>query len=139
MNINDVPIPSVAAVSKAIGLGVVESRKLLAEMTDEKRERIVAAAQAWNAGKHEEFGARLVDPIENDPNVAPLIKLAEVEARREIEQEFLAEFGADGKLAPEDCPGHCHHVWNKTKQILERKYAIHWYTPAEMNPGTFFD
>ena len=68
----------------------------------------------------------LHDPVEDDPEVRPKIEAA----TRQAESE-LAEVSRD--------IGFCHKFWALKKKILRRNYGIDWKTPAEMNPGTFYD
>ncbi|MFO0803473.1 MAG: hypothetical protein U0791_10180 [Gemmataceae bacterium] len=66
------------------------------------------------------------DPIEDEPHVHPLLKLAEQEAESLLKDEpRRMGFG---------------HAFAATKkQILRQKYGIEWRTPAEMNPHIAFD
>lgn len=35
--------------------------------------------------------------------------------------------------------GMCHWIWGAEKRILQEKYGMTWYTPAEVNPHILFD
>ena len=67
------------------------------------------------------------DPIEDDPNVKPLLRAAEKEAKSAEELQGPRRFGW------------VHGYWSVKKRILKEKYGIDWRTPAEMNPKMAFD
>jgi hypothetical protein len=67
------------------------------------------------------------DPIEDDPDAAPLIRQADREAREKSDR------------GPQMPLGQCHVFWAIKKRILKEKYGIDWKTPKEMNPKTAFD
>ncbi|OGH10637.1 MAG: hypothetical protein A2857_01790 [Candidatus Levybacteria bacterium RIFCSPHIGHO2_01_FULL_36_15] len=69
---------------------------------------------------------RLHDPQEDDPEKGKIIKTAEEEAIKELEN-------IPRKL------GFVHLLWKTQKRILKDKYGIDWKTSAEMNPDTRFD
>ena len=68
------------------------------------------------------------DPIEDDPEIRPLIDAATEEAN-----EALADHPRRGQL------GFCHVLWATKKRILREKHGIEWRTPSEMDPLTFYD
>jgi hypothetical protein len=68
------------------------------------------------------------DPIEDDPQIGPLIDAATREAH-----EALADHPHRGQL------GFCHVLWGKKKEILREKHGIEWRTPSEMDPLAFYD
>lgn len=35
--------------------------------------------------------------------------------------------------------GSCHWIWVMKKSILQEKYGITWYSPAELNPDVIYD
>ncbi len=70
----------------------------------------------------------LHDPREDDPVWGPLIKQAEEEADREL----INHKQRGGR-------GYCFVYWEKMRWILWKRYGIEWKSPAEMNPGTFYD
>ena len=67
-----------------------------------------------------------VDPIENDDRYAAILASAE----REIEEVLKGRRRGMGS---------CHRYWRTKKQILEEKYGVIWFSPAEMNPSILFD
>jgi hypothetical protein len=67
------------------------------------------------------------DPIEDDPNVQPLIRAAEEEAMSAPELQ-----GSRPR-------GWVHGYWDVKKRILKEKYGIDWRTPAELNRNVAFD
>ncbi len=69
-----------------------------------------------------------IDPIENDPLIAPLIAEAEKLANIELEEQKV-----------EINRGFCHLFWKTKKRILKEQFGIEWKSPAEMNKGLRFD
>ncbi len=77
--------------------------------------------------KHEAMSGDLRhDPLEDDPQIGPIIRKAEKDAEEELSGE------------PEGL-GFCHLLWATQKEIPQTKYRISWETPAEMNPDVIFD
>ena len=68
----------------------------------------------------------LHDPIEDDPQMAPLIKAAEKKAKIELRGTKVGM-------------GWCHMFWGVKEQILQEEYGVEWFSPAEMNPNVCFD
>jgi len=68
----------------------------------------------------------LHNPIEDDSQIAPLIKSAEKKAEKQIR--------AYGIIM-----GRCHMLWAAKRQILQEEYGVEWFSPAEMNPNVCFD
>jgi len=69
-----------------------------------------------------------IDPIENDPQLKPLVEAAAKEAEAELQPP------RDGHEM-----GMCHHLWRRQKEILRERHGIDWRSPAEMNPDIIFD
>jgi hypothetical protein len=67
----------------------------------------------------------LHDPIEDDPLIQPV--LAEADALAETEVPHI------------DNEGWCHSFWAAKQRILRKQFDVEWFSPADMNPGTFFD
>jgi hypothetical protein len=65
------------------------------------------------------------DPIEDDPAARPALEAADREA-----DEVVRHAPRGGKI---------HLYWDAKKQLLKEKHGIEWRSPAEMNPGWFFD
>ncbi|MAT72203.1 MAG: hypothetical protein CMJ58_22070 [Planctomycetaceae bacterium] len=65
------------------------------------------------------------DPAESDSSLAPYLLRATLETERKV--------GPDGDI------GYCFAYWDRKKRILREQYGVHWRTPAEMNPETFYD
>lgn len=74
------------------------------------------------------------DPIEDDPQLKPMIAEADREAARQ-----LTDFRS--KRDPPGSPrlGDRHLYWAVKKEFLREEYGIEWRTPAEMNSGVAFD
>lgn len=66
------------------------------------------------------------DPIERDPEIAPLIDEADRITQKELANEKRRM-------------GFCHLYWRTKKRVLKEQFGIDWKTPAEMNPGVMFD
>ncbi len=66
------------------------------------------------------------DPIEREPSIALLIAQADEMATKELEGRRRGT-------------GFCQLYWRTKKRILKEHFGIDWKTPAEMNPGVFFD
>lgn len=133
------------AVREATGMGVLQAREFarttdpallkrilvekvrcpdkLPSLPEELRERIFKASASQDNGSH------LVDPIEFDPVLGPVIRKVMDEASAEMREEF-------GQWPQE---GICHSIWKRTKQRLSQEHGIDWYSPAEMNPNSLFD
>ena len=69
------------------------------------------------------------DPIERDPKYRDIFAKIDAEVTLALRDSQIKE----GDL------GYCHTFWHKKKEILRKKYKIHWKTPAEMNPFILFD
>src|ERR1051326_244384 len=89
-----------------------------------KERRAIAAEKLASVGKVDDD--RLVDPIEDDPVVQPILREAEQMAEAE-----LADHNHD--------MGFCHLLWRTKQRILARQFSIVWFSPAEMNPYILFD
>jgi hypothetical protein len=79
----------------------------------------------WSAPVYEPFTDKH-DPIEDDPAMKPIFAAVD----REVND------------ATRDGPrggGYVHVGWGMKKRLLKEKHGIDWRTPAEMNPGVFFD
>lgn len=66
----------------------------------------------------------LHDPIEDDPELQPILAEAAAIAEAEV---------------PDTGMGWCHSVWERQQRILRSRYSIEWFSPADMNPGVFYD
>ena len=66
----------------------------------------------------------LHDPIEDAPEIKPIMR--EVERRAEKESPIVGM-------------GRCHDVWGRMRQILKTEHGIVWYSPSQINPHILFD
>jgi hypothetical protein len=66
----------------------------------------------------------LHDPIEDDPQVQPLLAAADALAQAEV---------------PDNGLGWCFHFWDAKQRILRKRYDIEWLSPREMNPRSNYD
>jgi len=66
----------------------------------------------------------LHDPIEDDPEIKPIMRT--VERRAEKESPIVGM-------------GRCHDVWGRMRQILKTEHSIVWYSPSQMNTHILFD
>jgi len=66
----------------------------------------------------------LHDPIEDDPDIRPIVRQVERRAEKE---------------SPIQGMGRCHDVWGRMRQILKTEHGIVWYPPSDMNTGILFD
>jgi hypothetical protein len=64
------------------------------------------------------------DPIEDDPNMQPLLRAAEKEANKEMGSRPF---------------GSARAVFKVKQRILKEKHGIDWRTPAALNPDVAFD
>lgn len=69
-----------------------------------------------------------VDPIDNDPKYSILLE----------EVDNLIKSSAEYKQY-KFSPGKCHIYWKLKKKVLKDVYNIDWKSPAELNPGVYFD
>ena len=133
----------------ATGYGVMESKQLLRTLDPTLIQKWLEAAKAGGGlpGLHvfakqstqvqdkileastapSEIGM-LVDPIENDPALGPIIS--------KVLDQVSERIGAGNDGYPRR--GSCHLVWSVTKERLATEYGIEWLTPKEMNPGSHF-
>jgi len=89
-----------------------------------ERRRLLEERRA-EAARRGPRGGLFRDPIEDDPSVQPLIEKAFRLARYEMDRS------AGGDWA-------CQLTWKVMQSILEQRYDITWFSPAEMNPDTHF-
>jgi len=68
----------------------------------------------------------LVDPIESDPQIQPLL----IEAERLAEERLAGH--AQGL-------GFCHVLWRTKQRILADRFQIVWFSPADLNRDCIFD
>ena len=66
----------------------------------------------------------IYDPIEDDPDIKPIMRA--VERRAEKESPIVGM-------------GRCHDVWGHMRRILKTEHGILWYPPSDMNTGILFD
>jgi hypothetical protein len=66
----------------------------------------------------------LHDPIEDAPEIKPIMR--DVERRAEKESLIVGM-------------GRCHDVWGRMRQILKTEHGIVWYSPSQMNTCILFD
>jgi hypothetical protein len=66
------------------------------------------------------------DPIEDDPELGPIVRKAGERAERELG-------ASEGQM------GFCHLLWERQQRILRDEYGIEWKSPSEMNPDILFD
>lgn len=70
-------------------------------------------------------GELLHDPIEDLPQYKEDLEAAEQEAQAKL--RHVRPF-----------PGSCLLLWGTKQRILQKKYGICWFSPAEMNPTVHF-
>ena len=90
-----------------------QRRKLL-------RERLALAEQ-----RRTDEEALLYDPIEDDPQVRPVLAQAEALAREELS-------GVPDEM------GFCHLLWTTKQRILHERLGVTWFSPADMNVDADF-
>lgn len=127
----DLPAPAavVMELRRRTGVGVLDAKRLLERAADSTwNERMVRALLAHANAAHANAERRLLlhDPIEDDPELGLLVAAADEQARRQLEDEPWRM-------------GLCHRFWHTKQRILQEKYGIEWFTPAQMNPGSCFD
>jgi hypothetical protein len=66
----------------------------------------------------------LHDPIDDDPEIKPILRAVERRAEKESAIQGM---------------GRCHDVWGRMRQILKTEHGIVWYPPSDMNTGILFD
>jgi hypothetical protein len=66
----------------------------------------------------------LYDPIEDDPDIKPIMRAVERQAEKE---------------SPIVGMGRCHDVWGRMRRILKTEHNIVWYPPSDINTHIFFD
>ncbi len=74
------------------------------------------------------------DPLEDDPQVRPILEEADEEAARQMEEKRVKQ-GRPG----EHWMGHGRVYLTIKKQLLKSKYEIDCRNPAEMNPSVTLD
>jgi|GEM_PF-3842981 len=123
---------------RAIGIPVMEAKRLLSNYsTDRQIEYVIAAENAENG--------ILYDPIENDPTLGPIIKTAINSVAERVNREHTARISELEKTSPTVAElfrtgrGQYHRIWHETKKHLKHDFDIDWRTPAEMNPWIQFD
>jgi len=92
--------------------------------TELLHERIAIAEEGSQSS--EEYRMKY-DPIEDDPKLQPFFAAADARATAE--------------LAGDSCTGlgYCHVLWTRKQRILQERFGITWFSPAEMNPDCIFD
>jgi len=68
----------------------------------------------------------LLDPIEDDPAMLPILREAEQMAEAEL---------ADRNHGL----GFCNLLWRTKQRILAEKFNVVWFSPADMDPYSIFD
>jgi hypothetical protein len=66
----------------------------------------------------------LHDPIEDAPDIRPIV--------RQVERRAEKESAIQGM-------GRCHDVWGRMRSILKTEHGIVWYPPSQMNTHILFD
>jgi hypothetical protein len=66
----------------------------------------------------------LHDPIEDAPEIKPILRAVERRAEKE---------------SPTVGMGRCHDVWGRMRQILKTEHGVVWYPPSQMNTHILFD
>lgn len=113
-----------AAYARKTGYPRDEARRVLSELEEPLRARVIRAAMAQVAAEPR----WLYDPIEDESAVQAILQQAEREAEAD-----LAAKGIKEEL------GYCHVLWFAKARILASRYGITWYSPAEMNGHITFD
>lgn len=121
----------IMALHVATGLPVLQAREFLQYSSEEMIERILLAASKRPLHRQSDGKSMsgLEDPIEVDPIAGPIVK----RVKEEMRAALLYESAGSWPL------GMCYRFWQLTKERLMDRYGITWYSPSEMNPGSFFD
>jgi hypothetical protein len=128
----------VMTVRERTGLPVLECKKLLGSMTPVWRSE-------WLAMCESQTGSLIHDPQEDDPQIRPLFESICAEVAVVVEQEHakhIAEWDARSPAIAtlfRKTMGSCHRHWRLIKQLMKERHGINWRSPADLNPGTFFD
>jgi hypothetical protein len=110
---------------RTTGMGWFESVLFAWGMQHLLLERIVQAHETQNRDREDRWDS-IHDPIEDQPQFSVILKAADREVAAELQGQPLRR-------------GFCHRVWYIKKRILQERYGVQWFSPAEMNPGTRFD
>lgn len=116
-------VAEVAAYAAAMRCSDEWARRTLSRVDDALRERIVRAA----ISQRPEDGNLLHDPIEDEPQLASILAVAEREAEASIDADAREQMG------------YCHVLWQRKAAILQSKFGVVWYSPAAMNPDVLID
>lgn len=122
----------------ATGLPVMDAKRLLAVKTPQEQHKYVIAVENAQHGI-------VHDPIENHPEIGPIIASVMRAVAEEVQQEHEAHLAKLGQTSPAigdlflSGRGLCHRIWHKTKRKLKHEYGIEWKTPAEMTPWMHID
>lgn len=120
------------------GLPVLSAKGLLVSMPPAEQENFIVALESAQ-------GRILRDPIEDDPNLGPIIGAVLDAVGKQVQDEHDAHIKELAITSPavahlfKSGRGLCHAVWLKAKQQLKDEHGIDWKTPAEMNPWKHFD
>jgi hypothetical protein len=66
----------------------------------------------------------LHDPIEDAPDIMPIVRQVERRAEKE---------------SPIQGMGRCHDVWGRMRDILKNEHGIVWYPPSRINTDLLYD
>ena len=66
----------------------------------------------------------LHDPIEDAPDIRPIV--------RQVERRAEKESAIQGM-------GLCHDVWGRMRDILKNEHGIVWYPPSRINTDLLYD
>lgn len=106
------------AYHKVTGCPMMTAKAALSAMEPLLRSRVLKAVVSQPGS------SRLHDPIEDEPVLRDQICAAKEDA--------VSNAGATCAR------GQCHLIWFEQERILAEQ-GITWFSPAVMNPGTFFD
>ena len=118
---SDLSIGEVFAYHKATSCPVLLAKDTLLAMHPLLRARVLTAIRSPKCQ------ASLIGPLQDDPNIGPLISAAAAEA-----WELAQQAGRTSR-------GSCHFVWQEQARILLERHDIVWFSPRQMNPHVTYD
>lgn len=128
----------VMRLRRATGLPFLEAKRLLTTKPIEEQHTYVEAVENAQNGV-------INDPIENDPEVGPIIKTVMETVATQVQEEhdnYIARFEQTSPTVADlfrSGRGLCQAIWHQTKQKLKNEHGIDWKTPAEMTPWIHID
>lgn len=128
----------VMRLHRATGLPAMEAKRLLAAMNPEEQLKYIRAAE--NAQ-----GRLLRDPIEDDPEIGPIIQAVMQSVTEQVQEDQEAQAATLEQTSPliadmiRTGRGRGLLICRLVKEQLKRDHGIDWKTPAEMTPWVVVD